>query len=320
MREETKKFEAHMVKTLSKKDTFGDSIDEVIGICTEEYVNLQARATSKMGDSKTSSSFLKATTTTLRHTISESEKSSYVAHINYFLGEDKFLKDFLPMDPSTDALFELSKDGVLLCKLINVVVPGTIDEQAINTKNVLNPWERNENHTLCLNSAKAIGCTVVNIGTQDLVEARPHLVVGFISQLIKIQLLVDLNLKKTPQLVELVEYTTEVEELIGLPPEKVLMKWMNFHLKKTRYEKQIMNFSSDLKDGEAYAHLLNALAPKYATTATLDTKDPAERAKLIIEQAKKLDCKRYLPQRTLMIMNHHACVQIVKEFGLIRKN
>lgn len=57
-------------------------------------------------------------------------------------------------------------------KLINIAVPGTIDERAINTKKVLNPWERNENHTLCLNSAKAIGCTVVNIGTQDLIEAR----------------------------------------------------------------------------------------------------------------------------------------------------
>lgn len=62
----------------------------------------------------------------------------------------------------------------LLCrsKLINVAVPGTIDERAINTKKFLNPWERNENHTLCLNSAKAIGCTVVNIGTQDFIEGR----------------------------------------------------------------------------------------------------------------------------------------------------
>lgn len=57
-------------------------------------------------------------------------------------------------------------------KLINVAVPGTIDDRAINTKAVLNPWERNENHTLCLNSAKAIGCTVVNIGTQDFIEGR----------------------------------------------------------------------------------------------------------------------------------------------------
>ena len=53
-----------------------------------------------------------------------------------------------------------------------MAVPGTIDDCAVNMKRVLNPWERNENHTLCLNSAKAIGCTVVNIGTQDFIEGR----------------------------------------------------------------------------------------------------------------------------------------------------
>lgn len=264
------------------------------------YLNLQARATAKLGDSKTSSSFLKATTTTLRHTISESERASYVAHINSFLRDDPFLKDFLPIDPSTNQLFDLSKDGVLLCKLINIAVPNTIDERAINTKKVLNPWERNENHTLCLNSAKAIGCTVVNIGTQDLVEARPHLVVGLISQIIKIQLLADLNLKKTPQLVELVEDSKEVEELMSLSPEKVLLKWMNFHLKKAGYKKEVTNFSSDLKDGEAYAHLLNTLAPEHGTTNTLDTDDPTERANLIIEQAEKLDCKRYVTPKDIV--------------------
>ncbi|KAK3184469.1 hypothetical protein Dsin_031755 [Dipteronia sinensis] len=204
------------------------------------------------------------------------------------------------MDPATNDLFDLVKDGVLLCKLINVAVPGTIDERAINTKKVLNPWERNENHTLCLNSAKAIGCTVVNIGTQDLVEGRPHLLLGLISQIIKIQLLADLNLKKTPQLVELVDDSKDVEELLGLPPEKVLLKWMNFHLKKVGYEKQVTNFSSDLKDGEAYAHLLNALAPELSSPATLDTKDPTERANLVLEQAEKLDCKRYLTPKDIV--------------------
>lgn len=53
-----------------------------------------------------------------------------------------------------------------------MAVAGTIDERAINMKEKLNPWERIENHTLCLNSAKAIGCSVVNIGTQDLGDGR----------------------------------------------------------------------------------------------------------------------------------------------------
>lgn len=179
-------------------------------------------------------------------------------------------------------------------------MPGTIDERAINTKCILNPWERNENHTLCLNSAKAIGCTVVNIGTQDLIEGRSHLLLGLISQIIKIQLLADLNLKKTPQLLELVDDSKDVEELMGLSPEKLLLKWMNFHLQKAGYKKPVTNFSSDLKDGEAYAYLLNVLAPEHCSPATLDTKEPAERAKLILDHAERMDCKRYLTPKDIV--------------------
>ncbi|KAL5548515.1 hypothetical protein UlMin_003746 [Ulmus minor] len=264
------------------------------------YLNLQGRTTEKSGGPKNSSSFLKATTTTLLHTIIESEKAAYVAHINSYLGDDPFLKQFLPLDPASNDLFNLAKDGVLLCKLINVAVPGTIDERAINTKRVINLWERNENHTLCLNSAKAIGCTVVNIGEQDLIEGRPHLVLGLISQIIKIQLLADLNLKKTPQLVELVDDSKDVEELLSLPPDKVLLKWMNFHLQKAGYKKPVTNFSSDLRNGEAYAYLLNVLAPEHCSPATLDAKDPNERAKLVIDHAEKMNCKRYLTPKDIV--------------------
>jgi len=178
--------------------------------------------------------------------------------------------------------------------LINVAVPGTIDDRAINTKPKLNPWEINENHTLCLNSSKAIGCTVVNIGTKDLVEGRPHLVLGLISQIIKIQLLADLSLKKTPALVELVDDSKDVEDLMNLPPDKVLLRWMNFHLQKAGYKRNITNFSSDVKDGEAYAVLLNVLAPEHCSLATMDTENPMERAKLVLTHAEKMDCTSYL--------------------------
>nr|XP_023905969.1 fimbrin-2 [Quercus suber]POF19115.1 fimbrin-2 [Quercus suber] len=265
------------------------------------YLKLQAHASARTGsNTKNSSAFLKAATTTLLHTISQSEKASYVAHINNYLAEDQFLKQYLPIDPSTNDLFEIAKDGVLLCKLINVAVPGTIDDRAVNTKRVLNPWERNENHTLCLNSAKAIGCTVVNIGTQDFIEGRRHLVLGVISQIIKIQLLADLNLKKTPQLVELVDDSKDVEELMSLPPEKILLRWMNFQLKKAGYKKIVTNFSSDIKDGEAYAHLLNVLAPEHSHQSTLAAKNPLERAKLVLEHADRMGCKRYLTAKDIV--------------------
>ncbi|GJW16055.1 fimbrin-2, partial [Tanacetum coccineum] len=298
-------------------DSYQNLADEVdFELFLRVYLNLQAHATSRMGKgAKNSSAFLKSPTSTLLHTISESEKASYVGHINNYLGEDNFLKKFLPIDPSTNDLFELAKDGVLICKLINVAVPGTIDERAINTKTVLNPWERNENHTLCLNSAKAIGCTVVNIGTQDFIEGRVSKascawsdianykgVSSVHRQLAKyyIQLLADLDLKKTPQLVELVGDNQDVEELMSLPPEKILLRWMNFHLRKTDYKKTVTNFSSDVKDGEAYAYLLNVLAPEHSNPSTLVVRDPLKRATLVLEHADRMGCKRYLTGKDIV--------------------
>ncbi|KAH9794125.1 fimbrin-2 [Citrus sinensis] len=271
------------------QDYHRDLQDEVdFELFLKVYLKLQAHANARTGsNAKNSSAFLKAATTTLLHTISESEKASYVAHINNYLAGDEFLKKYLPIDSSSNDLFEIVKDGVLLCKLINVAVPGTIDERAINTKRLLNPWERNENHTLCLNSAKAIGCTVVNIGTQDFIEGR-------------IQLLADLNLKKTPQLLQLVDDSKDVEELMSLPPEKILLRWMNFHLKKAGYKKIVTNFSSDIKDGEAYANLLNVLAPEHSNPSTLAVKNPLQRAKLILEHADRMGCRRYLTAKDIV--------------------
>nr|CAB3473194.1 unnamed protein product [Digitaria exilis] len=222
--------------------------------------------------------FLTAATTTLLHTISESEKASYVGHINAYLAEDPFLKSALPIDPATDHIFHVTKDGVLLCKLINLAVPGTIDERAINTKRVLNLWEKNENHTLCLNSAKAIGCTVVNIGTQDLAEGRKNLnELAFCHINNQIQLLADVNLKSTPQLVELVEDSKVCEDLFFTFP------------------------TQKMQDSEAYACLLNVLAPECsAKPSAMSVKDLLHRARLILEHADRMGCKRYLTPKDII--------------------
>eukprot|EP00246_Nothoceros_aenigmaticus_P009880 TRINITY_DN258_c0_g1_i1.p1 TRINITY_DN258_c0_g1~~TRINITY_DN258_c0_g1_i1.p1 ORF type:complete len:618 (+),score=124.56 TRINITY_DN258_c0_g1_i1:166-2019(+) len=264
------------------------------------YLDLQKDGSPSRSPTKATSAFLKDATTILLHTISHSEKKAYVEHINTYLAEDPLLKEKLPIDPLTDYLFEIVRDGILLSKLINVAVPGTIDERALNLKDNLNPWEKVENQTLCLNSAKAIGCSVVNIGTEDLAAGRPHLVLGLISQIVKIQLLADLNLKRTPELVEILLDSEEIESLTRLTPEKVLLRWMNFHLRKAGYTRAITNFSADVKDGEAYTVLLHALAPESCDLAPLKLKDPKERAKALLVQAEHINCRRYVSHKDIL--------------------
>jgi hypothetical protein len=39
----------------------------------------------------------------------------------------------------------------------------------------------------------------------------------------------------------------EMEELMSLSPEKILLRWMNFQLKKGGFQRTVTNFSLDIK-------------------------------------------------------------------------
>jgi hypothetical protein len=93
----------------------------------------------------------------------------------------------LPISAEGNGLFTAVNDGILLCKLINDAVPDTIDERVIN-KGKLNTFKIHENQTLAINSAKSIGCNVINIGPQDLIDGIPHLVLGIVWQIIRVRL------------------------------------------------------------------------------------------------------------------------------------
>ena len=41
---------------------------------------------------------------------------------------------------------------------------------------------------------------------------------------------------------------------MSLPPDNILLQWMNFHLRRTDYKKIMTNFSSDVKVHESVPH------------------------------------------------------------------
>ncbi len=73
-------------------------------------------------------------------------------------------------------------------KLIEISFPGVV---ALNklTVNDPNAFECVENQEQCIAAARAIGCSVVNIGGRDLALGTPHLVLGLAWQIIKKSLL-----------------------------------------------------------------------------------------------------------------------------------
>uniref|UniRef100_A0A452URB0 Lymphocyte cytosolic protein 1 n=1 Tax=Ursus maritimus TaxID=29073 RepID=A0A452URB0_URSMA len=236
-----------------------------------------------------------------QHSYSEEEKYAFVNWINKALENDPDCRHVIPMNPNTNDLFSAVGDGIVLCKMINLSVPDTIDERTINKKK-LTPFTIQENLNLALNSASAIGCHVVNIGAEDLKEGKPYLVLGLLWQVIKIGLFADIELSRNEALIALLREGESLEDLMKLSPEELLLRWANYHLENAGCNK-ISNFSTDIKDSKAYYHLLEQVAPKgdeegipLGPTLTcpfsLQEKDDIQRAECMLQQAERLGCPK----------------------------
>lgn len=232
------------------------------------------------------------------HTFSEEEKHAFAMHINQCLTGDELMAKHLPLDIENDDLFTKGTDGILFCKLINCAVPDTIDTRAINKKENLSVYQKIENLNLALNAAKSIGCQIVNIGAQDLLEGRPILVLGILWQIIKIQLLSKISLKNHPEIVLLLEPGEELLAFMKLPPEDILMRWVNYHLNKANSSRRMTNFSGDIKDCEIYSILTNQLSPSQCSPAT--ETNMTEKASHIIRNADAIGANPFIAAKDIL--------------------
>ncbi|KAM0334004.1 hypothetical protein ACHAQA_001024 [Verticillium albo-atrum] len=286
----------------------------------------RARATSNAGKIHVQGSNANVT-----HTINEDERTEFTRHINAVLAGDVDLGSRLPFPTDTFEMFDDCKDGLVLAKLINDSVPDTIDERVLNLPGrkikTLNAFHKTENNNIVIESAKGIGCSVVNIGSGDIIEGREHLILGLIWQIIRRGLLGKIDIKLHPELYRLLEEDETLEQFLRLPPEQILLRWVNYHLKAANWPRRVNNFSSDIKDGENYTVLLAQIGSEYGNTrAPLQTNDLLQRAEQVLENADKMGCRKFLTPTSLVagnpklnlafvanLFNNHPCLDPITE-------
>lgn len=152
-------------------------------------------------------------------------------------------------------------------KVINHSCPDTIDERAINKKN-LTLYRKLENLTLALTSSQAIGCNVVNVDAHSLLKGTRHLVLGLVWQIIRIGLFNQITLEHCPGLTALLSEDEKIEDLMKLSPEAILLRWVNYHLERAGTARRVTNFQSDITDSEVYTYLIKQIAPQDADVTT----------------------------------------------------
>ncbi|KAF5383055.1 hypothetical protein D9615_004940 [Tricholomella constricta] len=288
----------------------GVSIDASGKVELEDWVELNVKLKSQNAGSslttKAGKVTVKGSNANVSHTINEDERREFTSHINSVIENDSDIGDRFPIPTNTMQIFEECKDGLILCKLINDSVPDTIDSRVLNkptSRKPLNAFQITENNNIVITSAKAIGCSVVNIGSTDLAEGREHLILGLIWQIIRRGLLAQVDIKIHPELYRLCEEGETIEDLLRLTPDQILLRWFNYHLKAAGWKRRVNNFSRDVSDGENYTVLLNQLQPEHCSLAPLQTPDIRTRAEQVLQNADNIKCRKYLTPSSLVSGN-----------------
>ncbi|KAI8985017.1 fimbrin [Trametes punicea] len=286
------------------------SVDSSGKVELEDWVELNVKLRAQSNDalltSKKGKVTVQGSNANVSHTINEDERAEFTNHINAVLGGDPDIGHRLPIPTNTMQLFDECRDGLILCKLINDSVPDTIDVRVLNKptpKKPLNAFQMTENNNIVITSAKAIGCSVVNIGPTDIAEGREHLILGLIWQIIRRGLLAQVDIKLHPELYRLCEDGETIEDLLRLTPDQILLRWFNYHLKQAGWKRRVNNFSRDVSDGENYTVLLNQLVPDKCSLDPLQTRDVRQRAEQVLQNADRIGCRKYLTPASLVSGN-----------------
>lgn len=241
----------------------------------------------------------------------QEEVTGFVNHINSCLADDEDLQQILPINPDNDDLFKKLGDGLLLCKMVNLAQADTIDERVIVKGKKLNTYSAAQNIDLALNSAKSIGISTINIGNTDIRDGTVHLVLGLTWQIVRMSLLKTVNLTNHPELFRLLKPGETLADLLKLSPEQILLRWLNYHLENAGSKRTANNFTTDLSDSEIMTIVLNKVAPECCTMKPMNEDDPMQRAELMLQEAAKIDCRKFVGPREIVKGNQRLNLAFV---------
>jgi len=224
-----------------------------------------------------------------RHHFNDGERISFVEYINKHVTLSQPINAESPVH-----LFEVVSEGIVLNKLINRTFPNTINEKKLVTKPNKSAFEKNINNEQTIQAAKELGCSIVNIGPDDISNGTPHLILGLLWQIIKKALLKNVTAATDDLISQLMELQGTDAEVIeeNMTPEQAILHWVNYHLKKANCMRHVKNFTTDITDSESYAILMRRIAPDKVhpddVKDILAEKDVLKRGELLIEVARRV--------------------------------
>lgn len=139
-----------------------------------------------------------------------------------------------------------------------------------------------------LSAAKGM-IKLVGTDASTFLEKKPHMLLGICWQLARLVAVKKIELKDCPELFRLLNDGETIEDLMKLPPEDILVRWINYHLRQAgQDDKQVKNLGKDLKDSQAMSYVLNQLDKQNCPMTKKDDPDMLERGKGLMNESKAM--------------------------------
>lgn len=105
----------------------------------------------------------------------------------------------------------------------------------------------------------------------------------------------------------------ELSDLLKVPPEDVLVRWINFHLKAAGQDRVVTNLGKDLKDCQALFYVLNQLDKSKCPLTHKDHADELTRAQECINNSRAIGVCEIVSAADLMKGNSRVNTAYVAE-------
>lgn len=220
-------------------------------------------------------------------TFSKEEKRTFTKLFNSTLKNDPFVGERFPIDANNEDIWYAMQDGMVLISLVNVIQKDTVDMRVVNfgKEGLPNIYEVKQNIDLGINSCRGL-IKVTGTNHNDFLEKKPIKLLGMFWQLARLIAVKKIQLNDCPEIYRLLKDGEELSDLLKCPPEDILIRWVNYHLRAAdQHDRQISNLGKDLKDSQAMFYVLNQLDKNKCSLDKMNEEDKVKRAEEMMKNS-----------------------------------
>jgi hypothetical protein len=185
--------------------------------------------------------------------MNSAETSLFVQYFNEVATTLPSCSGYLPF--TEENIFEKLTDGIFCGRLLEAVPKAKLNSKLLNIP-ATDDQSKKANHSLVLAALRKNLNSTITCNEAELLSGEHIEMHDYTWEVLRAHLLRYASLNERLPLIRSLKKGEDLTVLLSLDQERVVLRWVNYHLEKAGEEKRVKRFSVDFKDVEVWVHVL----------------------------------------------------------------